>query len=100
MNLNSILGPLEKIIIEHGSAVIQERHISLLKSELAVLEKRIAELDIENTALNAKIEIIETKFKKSQIDNEELRTKIKQYENASKHPTPDKAETDFDVFNY
>ena len=76
MNLNSILGPLEKLITEHGSAVIQERHIFLLKSELTVLEKRIAELETENTAMKAKVEITETKLKDSQIENEELRAKI------------------------
>jgi predicted RNase H-like nuclease (RuvC/YqgF family) len=92
MNLNSILGPLEKLITEHGSAVIQERHISLLKSELTVYEKRISELQAENTVLKAEL-------KKSQTENEELRAKVKEYEDIAQNPHERKAETDFDVFH-
>jgi predicted RNase H-like nuclease (RuvC/YqgF family) len=92
MNLNSILAPLEKLITEHGSAVIQERHISLLKSEITVYEKRISELQAENT-------ILKTELKKSQTENEELRTKVKEYEDIAQNTHERKSETDFDIFH-
>jgi predicted RNase H-like nuclease (RuvC/YqgF family) len=100
MNLNSILGPLEKLITEHGSAVIQERHISLLKSELTVYEKRISEFEAKVAILEAENTDIKAKLKNSQTENKELRAKVKEYEDIAQNPHERKAETNFDPFHY
>jgi len=99
MNLNSILGPLEKLITEHGSAVIQERHISLLKSELTVYEKRISELEAKVAILERENADLKEKLAKSQTENEELRTKVKEYEDIAQNTHERKSETDFDIFH-
>lgn len=52
-----------KLVIEHGSAVVQEKHIALLKEQFAVLER-------ENTKLNTRLE-------KSESDNKVLKTENK-----------------------
>ena len=50
-----------KLIIEHGSAVIQEKHIALLKEQFSLLEKENTSLKAENNEL--KNEIINLKKK-------------------------------------
>ena len=45
MNTNpfkKLSGLFEKLIIEHGSAIIHERHIALLKEQLALLKEQFA----------------------------------------------------------
>jgi hypothetical protein len=50
-----ILSQLEKLIVEHGSAVVQEKHIALLREALGHLEKQIADLQRTNTDLAARL---------------------------------------------
>jgi regulator of replication initiation timing len=62
---------IEKLIIEHGSSVIQSKHIALLKDELAILKEKFSVLTNENETLktenqNQKIIIDELK-KKNQV---------------------------------
>jgi hypothetical protein len=40
-----LLEPLEKLIIEHGSAIIQTKHIALLKEQVVLFEKKIIDLE-------------------------------------------------------
>jgi hypothetical protein len=46
-----ILADLEKLVIEHGSAVIQEKHIALLKDKIGGLEKEQIRLEKANAKL-------------------------------------------------
>lgn len=57
----TLLDPIEKLITEHGSAVIQERHISLLKTQFAILEKKIIELE-------AQVQKLETENQRLNLD--------------------------------
>jgi predicted RNase H-like nuclease (RuvC/YqgF family) len=86
----NLLKPLhdlfEKVVVEHGSAVIQERHVSLLKTELSVLEKKIIVLETENRELKAENQKLKlenaTKDKKMEILEKRIE-KIKTIRNKS-----------------
>jgi len=63
----------DKVIIEHGSAVIQEKHIALLKEQLGLVER-------EKINLEKKIEELETVNHKLKKEKDELVTRIESYE--------------------
>lgn len=65
-----------KLVIEHGSAVIQEKHIALLKEQFLLLEK-------ENTELKAQKQILATENRHLKADNEKLAIKIQTLEKLS-----------------
>lgn len=69
-----------KLIVEHGSAEVQAKHIALFKDQLALADKKISELETENTSLKSQFEKAETTIRKLTKDNEELRSKIQTYE--------------------
>jgi len=46
-----LLDKFEKLIIEHGSAVVRADHIALLREELTGTEKQIAKLESDNAVL-------------------------------------------------
>lgn len=69
-----------KLVIEHGSAVIQEKQIALLKDQFAILEK-------ENTDLKAKGRILETNNQNLKFENDDLKKKIQIYEKPT-HSNP------------
>jgi len=56
-------------ITEHGSAVVQEKHLALFRDQLIASDKKAALLESENAVLKTKVE----QFTK---DNEELRSII------------------------
>lgn len=58
-----------KLIVEHGSAVVQEKHLTFFRDQLAAADKKSLILETENAELKATINQL-TK------DNEELRDKI------------------------
>jgi predicted transcriptional regulator len=65
-----------KLVVEHGSAVVQEKHIALLKEQFAILER-------ENTKLNTRLEksesekqILKTENKNFKKENIQLKKKI------------------------
>jgi predicted RNase H-like nuclease (RuvC/YqgF family) len=64
--LSDVLG---KLVVEHGSAMIQEKHISLLKEQFSILERENSKLLKENEAL--KKEIMQLK-KRIQSDEQPL----------------------------
>ena len=66
----------EKLVIEHGSAVIQEKHIALLKEQFSMLEK-------ENAELRARKQVLETENENFKNENINLRKKIQDYEKSS-----------------
>jgi len=87
MNTNPIKklsGLFEKLIIEHGSAVVQEKHIALLKEQFSLLEKENSDLKAENNVL------------KNEIVN--LKKKIHLYEKSSQVITID--ETELQILTY
>jgi len=87
MNTNPIKklsGLFEKLIIEHGSAVVQEKHIALLKEQFSLLEKENSGLKAENNVL------------KNEIVN--LKKKIHLYEKSSQVITID--ETELQILTY
>ena len=80
-----------KLVIEHGSAVIQEKHIALLKEQFALLEK-------ENTNLKAKIQILEAENQDIKQKNGILIKKIQTYEQSSHAILLDTGEVDILLF--
>jgi predicted RNase H-like nuclease (RuvC/YqgF family) len=50
--LSDVLG---KLVVEHGSATVQEKHISLLKEQFSILERENSKLLKENEALKKEI---------------------------------------------
>lgn len=52
----SILKPIEKWITENGSAAVLEKHLALLKAELAVAGRKFAELASEKERLEAELQ--------------------------------------------
>lgn len=75
-----------RLIIEHGSAEVQSKHIALVREQLALADKRIAELESENSLLKSKLENTETTIQELTKENEKLQTKIQEYENIQKKP--------------
>jgi len=72
MKLNPF-NAIEKLIIEHGSSVIQSKHIALLKDELAILKEKFSVLTTENETLKSQNQTLIQ-------ENEILRQKIQKYE--------------------
>jgi flagellar motor switch/type III secretory pathway protein FliN len=73
-----------KLIVEHGSAEVQAKHIALFKDQLALADKKAALLESENTILKAENEKLKSDFEQSQKENEILRSKIQEYEQPTK----------------
>lgn len=78
-----------KLIVEHGSAEVQAKHIALFKDQLAMAEKKTALLESENTILKTENEKLKSDFKESQKENEILRSKIQKYEQPTEQTTHD-----------
>lgn len=78
--LMMLLEPLEKLIIEHGSAVIQEKHIALLKERFAFSEKRIADLASEKAVLQSKLQLLEAEVHQLQEQNKQYKLIVQKYE--------------------
>lgn len=88
-----LLEPLEKLIIEHGSATIQSKHIALLREQLAILDNKFLLLTSENEVLKTENEKLKSKNHTLVTENKILRQKIQKYE----HPHSlllDKEKTD------
>ena len=75
-----LLEPLEKLITEHGSAVIQEKHIALLREQLAILDKKLTMLESENKVLKAENEALKPQNQTLTVEIDKLRQKIQEYE--------------------
>jgi len=70
----------EKLITEHGSAVIQEKHIALLREQLAILDKQFSVLSSENGTLKSENETLKSQNQALVVENDKLRQKIQEYE--------------------
>lgn len=80
----------EKLVIEHGSAVIQEKHISLLKEQFAILGRENTKLTVEKTELQSKNQILKTENKALKNENINLKKKIDTYEKSTHNNLLDK----------
>jgi len=78
-----LLDLFSKLVVEHGSAEVQTKHIALFKDQLVAADKRILELESEVTGLKGQLENSESALKKFQIEDKELRSKIQEYEKSS-----------------
>ena len=70
----------DKWIVERGSAVVQEKQISLFRDQLSIADKRISDLESENVVLKRKLDNSESKSKQLTQENSELKKKIQTYE--------------------
>ncbi len=75
-----------KLVIEHGSAVIQEKHIALFKDELAILTQKFSLLEAEN-------ETLKTENQNLKNENNELKKKIQIYEKPTHENLLDETES-------
>jgi regulator of replication initiation timing len=76
----NVFDGFEKLINEHGSAAILRDHLSLMKTQFAVLERENTKLTTENTELKAKIQTLETDNRNLKTENDKLKKKIGDYE--------------------
>ncbi len=89
MKLNPLLAliePLEKLIIEHGSAVVLREHLALLKTQASILET-------ENEQLRREVKDLRLEMDKCENLNKELRQQLAKHSippaSASSEPGPD-----------
>jgi regulator of replication initiation timing len=69
-----ILGEIEKLINEHGSAVILKERIALVNDKYSALEKELS-------ASKTKVSELEAENKSLALDNEKLRQEIQRRDN-------------------
>ncbi|OGW25492.1 MAG: hypothetical protein A2X55_03270 [Nitrospirae bacterium GWB2_47_37] len=77
-----LLDKFEKLINEHGSASILKEHLSLMKSQQAILERENEDLKKESASLKSKIDVLEKEIQNLKIDNGDLKKKITDLENS------------------
>lgn len=82
-----LLDLFSKLVVEHGSAEVQGKHIALFKDQLALADKRILELEAKVMELESKLEKSKATIQELTKDNEELRSKIQEYEQPTEEPT-------------
>lgn len=84
-----LLDLFSKLVVEHGSAEVQSKHIALFKDQLALADKRILELESKVSELESKLENAETTIQELTKENKILRSKIQEYEQPTEQPTHD-----------
>jgi len=82
-----LLELFSKLVVEHGSAEVQSKHIAMFKDQLVLADKRILELESENAVLTSKLENAETTIQQLTKEDEILRRKIQDYEQHAEQPT-------------
>jgi hypothetical protein len=53
ISLNSLFGPLERLITEHGSAAVLREHLGLIKAQLADYEAKHRDLQAQHQQVQA-----------------------------------------------
>ena len=53
---------LDKLIVEHGSSVIADKHRDFIRAQAAALEKKVADLEADNTALKKRVSHLESEL--------------------------------------
>ncbi len=59
------LKAIEELIVEHGSSVIQGKHIALLREQLSILKEQFTVLERENAHLKSENEKLKAKTEKA-----------------------------------
>lgn len=72
-----------KLVIEHGSAVIQEKHIALLKEQFTILERENTKLTVSLEKSVSKNQILITENQALKKENIQLKKKIETYEKST-----------------
>jgi len=75
--IKKLSGLFDKFIVEHGSAVVHEKHIALLKNELSILSEKFSLLESENENLKSENSALKN-------ENINLKQKIQSYNEAPK----------------
>ncbi len=77
--IKTLFEPIERLITEHGSAAIQEKHIALLHEQIAILKEKFTVVTSENENL---------KHQKQDMAKQinELTNTIAKYENINRCP--------------
>ena len=78
-----LLDLFSKLVVEHGSAEVQSKHIALFKDRLALADKNTTLLESENAILKTENEKLKSDIQESQKENKLLRSKIHEYEQTS-----------------
>jgi len=81
MKITALFDPIEKLITEHGSAVIQEKHIAFLREQLSVLKEKFSVLESENETFKTENHNLITNIEhlKKQINEFHKRPPRKEY---------------------
>ena len=53
---------LDKLVVEHGSSVVADKHRDFIRAQAAALEKKVAELEAENATLKKRVGQLETEL--------------------------------------
>ena len=80
--LKSLIDSFDKLINERGSATILREHLSLMKSQMAILERENDDLKKENASLKSQITILNKENQELKIANADLKKKIDDLNNA------------------
>lgn len=59
LDISKLTSPIEKLIIEHGSAAVRQDIISLVKEQLGIANQKISELEKSNAELSQKVNDLE-----------------------------------------
>jgi hypothetical protein len=66
----SILGDLERLIIEHGSAAIMKERLALVRDQMESLEKEVADLKAKNAELEHQIARLRRQLEQATVPEE------------------------------
>lgn len=90
-----LIDRFNELIVEHGSSVVQEKHIALFRDQLSLADKKIFELEFKVSNLNIQLEKAKSAIQKLTKENEEQNTIInnlnrekENLQNKSFHNTP------------
>ena len=76
MNLiEQLIAPLEKLIVEHGSAAVLREHLALVKAQLTDQEARYRQTEAENTQLKARALDAEERARKAEEQLQALKSR-------------------------
>lgn len=75
-----------KWIVEHGSAVVQEKQIAFLRDQLDAADKKISEFESENAILKDKFENAGSKLAELIRENENLTLEVTKFKTQEKTP--------------
>ena len=66
-----LIDMIDKLIVEHGSSVIMEKHIALYKDQLVLIREKVVELERKLADAVGKYDDLQKKFPRNPIPSEE-----------------------------